>query len=89
MLSQKKTLKKEPLLDDAKVEGGGLYAEYRTDDARLTIEVLKTAVQEGALAINYAEAIDFVYNDKNKIVGATWKESSIPRNIRNQLPVSN
>ena len=40
------------------------YAEYRTDDARLTIEVLKTAVKNKAVALNYAEVSGFLYNDK-------------------------
>ena len=59
MLSQGETMRKEPLLDESKIEGGGIYAEYRTDDARLTIEVLKTASQKGAHIINYAEATEF------------------------------
>lgn len=75
MLSKEETLKHEPLLDRSITEGGGLYAEYRTDDARLTIEVLKTAVQKGAHIINYAEAIDFVYNDQGKVNGISWKDN--------------
>lgn len=35
--------------------------EYRTDDARLTIEVMKKAVEHGAKAVNYAKAEDFHY----------------------------
>ncbi|MEM6964705.1 MAG: glycerol-3-phosphate dehydrogenase/oxidase [Bacteroidota bacterium] len=63
MLSKKETLALEPLLEEEGLEGGGYYAEYRTDDARLTIENIKTAVQHGALALNYCKAIDFKYND--------------------------
>ena len=33
--------------------------EYRTDDARLTIEVMKQAIQHGALAVNYMKATSF------------------------------
>lgn len=63
MLSKSQTLALEPLLDNHKVLGGGLYIEYRTDDARLTIEVAKTAVQYGALAINYVKVNQFLYDD--------------------------
>lgn len=73
MLSKEETLEREPLLDPSVLEGGGLYAEYRTDDARLTIEILKTAGLMGAHIINYAEALDFIY-DENKIVGITWQD---------------
>ncbi|NGY69544.1 hypothetical protein F6Y04_00100 [Bacillus megaterium] len=44
MLNAKQTLEKEPLLSDGLL-GGGYYVEYRTDDARLTIEVIKKAVE--------------------------------------------
>ncbi len=59
MLSKKETLEKEPLLEESTLLGSGYYAEYRTDDARLTLEVLKTAVAHGADAINYLKAQDF------------------------------
>ncbi len=68
MLSKEETLEKEPLLDAEVLEGGGIYAEYRTDDARLTIEVIKTAVQYGADCFNYISAVDFIY-ENNKVVG--------------------
>jgi glycerol-3-phosphate dehydrogenase len=63
MLDKKKTLKKEPLLDENDVLGSGYYSEYRTDDARLTIEILKTAAQFGATIINYFEMKSFNYTD--------------------------
>jgi len=61
MLSKKKTLDKEPLLDPSTLKGAGYYAEYRTDDARLTIELIKKASAYGALAINYLEVTGFDY----------------------------
>jgi glycerol-3-phosphate dehydrogenase len=69
MLTKEETMEKEPLLHDEVIEGGGIYAEYRTDDARLTIEVLKTAVQRGAHIINYVEATDFIYDEEGKVKG--------------------
>ena len=68
MLSAKETLELEPLLEQEGLVGGGYYVEYRTDDARLTIEVLKKAVEYGALCLNYAEVTEFLYNNK-KVVG--------------------
>ncbi|MEO0553919.1 MAG: glycerol-3-phosphate dehydrogenase/oxidase [Bacteroidota bacterium] len=68
MLSKEEAFEKEPLLDESVLEGGGIYAEYRTDDARLTIEVIKTAIQHGADCLNYVSAIDFIY-DNGKVAG--------------------
>ena len=74
MLSKKESLKKEPLLPKKILNGAGYYAEYRTDDARLTIEVLKTAAKKGAVCLNYAEASEFIY-EENRVVGATIKDT--------------
>ena len=61
MLEKDETLEKEPLLREDILTGSGFYAEYRTDDARLTIEIIKTAAKYGATSINYVKAVDFVY----------------------------
>jgi len=73
MYNKEETLEIEPLLPEDQVEGGALYAEYRTDDARLTIEIIKTALEHGAQAINYVEATDFIY-EKNQIIGIKAKD---------------
>ncbi|WP_340399772.1 FAD-dependent oxidoreductase [Paenibacillus sp. FSL H8-0079] len=58
----------EPLLRKQGLLGGGLYVEYRTDDARLTIEVMKEAVKRGAQAVNYVKATGFL-KENGKITG--------------------
>ena len=73
MLTKKQTLKQEPLLLADDVKGGAIYAEYRTDDARLTIEIIKTASRHGAEVVNYCEVEDFVYEARN-IIGVKVKD---------------
>lgn len=68
MLDIEETLEKEPLLSEENVEGGGIYAEYRTDDARLTIEIIKTASRFGAHCLNYVQADEFIYKE-GKVAG--------------------
>ena len=68
MLSREQTVKKEPLIDSEQLESGALYYEYKTDDSRLTIEVMKKAVEYGALAVNYTEVENFIYKD-GRVVG--------------------
>src|SRR5688572_12534261 len=60
MLTKQQTLKYEPLLKTDDVKGGAIYAEYRTDDARLTIEIVKAAASHGADVLSYGTAIDCV-----------------------------
>ena len=78
MLNRVKTLEKEPLLNPSVVKGGGYYAEYRTDDARLTLELVKTATQKGVHAANYVEGIEFLYANnegKEKISGILCRDT--------------
>ena len=70
MLVRSQTLKHEPLLKSDDVKGGAIYAEYRTDDARLTVEIAKTAHLHGAELLNYTEVTGFLY-EKNIITGVT------------------
>jgi glycerol-3-phosphate dehydrogenase len=55
-LSKAETLEHMPDLDVDRLSSGFLYYDARVDDARLTLAVVKTAVAEGAVAVNYAEA---------------------------------
>ncbi|MCA1032870.1 glycerol-3-phosphate dehydrogenase/oxidase [Bacillus timonensis] len=68
MLGLQETLEKEPLIKKQGLKGAGYYVEYRTDDSRLTIEVLKEAVTRGANAVNYSKVTDFIYQD-GKVIG--------------------
>lgn len=74
MLSKEQTEDLEPLLRKEILKGGGLYYEYRTDDARLTIENIKTAVANDADCANYTEVTDYWYENE-KVVGAIVKDS--------------
>ncbi|ADI26375.1 glycerol-3-phosphate dehydrogenase/oxidase [Geobacillus sp. C56-T3] len=74
MLDARQTLEKEPLLKRDGLIGGGYYVEYRTDDARLTIEVIKKAVELGVDAVNYVKAEQFLYDERGRITGARCRD---------------
>ncbi|MET0960983.1 MAG: glycerol-3-phosphate dehydrogenase/oxidase [Psychrobacillus psychrotolerans] len=69
MLSIEETLRNAPLVKKEGLQGGGIYVEYRTDDARLTIEVMKAAAEKGAFIVNYAKADKFIYNEQKNLTG--------------------
>lgn len=73
MFSKEETLRREPLIKKQGLKGGGYYVEYRTDDARLTIEVMKAAVEKGATAINYTKVEELIY-ENGKIKGVVVKD---------------
>lgn len=64
MLNKEETLKAESKLNADILIGGGMYYEYRTDDSRLTIEIIKKAVEMGAVAMNYCKVSGFEYDDE-------------------------
>ncbi|WP_160719462.1 glycerol-3-phosphate dehydrogenase/oxidase [Bacillus sp. USDA818B3_A] len=73
MLSRTETIQKEPLIKQEGLMGGGYYVEYRTDDARLTMEVLKAAFQNKANLLNYVKAEEFIY-ENNVIIGVKARD---------------
>lgn len=68
MLDREETIKLEPYLNTDGLIGSGIYSEYKTDDSRLTIEVIKKAVEYGAIAVNYLQAVEFIYR-ADKVMG--------------------
>jgi len=57
-----------PDLNGTGLSGGAEYHDAQMDDARLCIEVLRTAAAHGACLANYAEAVGFE-NVKGRIAG--------------------
>lgn len=82
MLSRSKTLHAEPLLKPDGVKGGARYAEYRTDDARLTLSIARTAMDAGLIALNHCHAEAFTYNAEGKIDGVMAKATPEARTFR-------
>lgn len=89
MLDKKEAFEKEPLLPKKILKGAGYYAEYRTDDARLTIENIKTAVAHGVTIINYAKVVEFLYQD-DTVCGVSVEDALTKEvfNIRAKLVVN-
>ncbi len=87
--NKQRTLREEPLLKPQMVQSSIQYSEYRTDDARLTIEIIKSAVALGASALNYAQFESFEYVDR-KIVGVNIYDKILDRNqtVKTQQVVS-
>jgi glycerol-3-phosphate dehydrogenase len=68
-----------PLLDTERLVAGFLYYDARTDDARLTLSVLRTAVDGfGAAAANYAEVVGFLRGDDDAVIGARVRDLEAP-----------
>lgn len=82
MLEKEVVVGLEPLVRPDILLGGGLYYEYRTDDARLTIENMKTAVENGAVCLNYTELTNFIYKENGYVGGAIVRDHISNKNIK-------
>lgn len=68
-LDREETIKREPALKKENLVESGVYLDYTSDDARLTLEILKKAHEYGSLIANYVRAVDFLYDERHQIVG--------------------
>lgn len=67
-LSQKQTQELLPSINISKLKGGVMYYDGQFDDARLAIDLAKTAVHHGAVVCNYFSVLKFI-KAKQKITG--------------------
>ncbi|MFO7273469.1 MAG: glycerol-3-phosphate dehydrogenase/oxidase [Bacillota bacterium] len=65
---------REPLLRADRLQGGALYADCRTDDGRLTLEVIQSAAAHGAAVANYVRLTAFRKDSRGQIVGAAVRD---------------
>jgi glycerol-3-phosphate dehydrogenase len=73
MLTRRRASALEPNLRAEGLRGAALYYDCFTDDARLTLETVLAAEEEGAIVINYLELQDFV-KEGGRLVGAHLRD---------------
>ena len=74
VLTKAEVLAREPYLKSDNLLGGGVYLDFRNNDARLVIENIKQAAADGGYMLSRVKAIGFTYNNKNKINGVKAKD---------------
>jgi len=78
-----------PLLKTDAIVGGFIYYDAKTNDARLTNEVIQQATELGAVAVNYFELDSFdKVNDKINTIRCTDKLSGQTYTIRSKVFIS-
>ncbi|MBX8936815.1 type 1 glycerol-3-phosphate oxidase [Enterococcus gilvus] len=74
MLSKEEILEREPQLASDGLLGGGVYLDYRNNDARLVIENIKRAVADGTIAVSRMKVEEIVHDDQGKVSGVKAKD---------------
>lgn len=72
ILSKKETLERLPTIKEEGLRGGVVYYDGQFDDARLLINLVQTAAEQGAALLNYARVFNFTKNEKATIDGVNF-----------------
>lgn len=71
IMSPSRARRKFPQLANSKIKYCSVFYEGMHDDARTNLAVAQTAAREGAVILNYCEAVGFLRGDGERVVGAT------------------
>ncbi|MBX5448937.1 glycerol-3-phosphate dehydrogenase/oxidase [Thermogemmatispora sp.] len=74
-LSRQEVLRYAPDLVSTSLKGGFLYYDAQTNDARLTMTLIRTAARYGAVIANYCEAVALLLDKKGRVCGARLRDS--------------
>lgn len=77
---KEKTKNLEPLLPLQNLLGSFLYAEYQTDDHRLTWTLIQSALNKDAMCLNYAK-VNQIKTDENRSIKAVCFEDTLSGEI--------
>ena len=69
VLTKEEVLEVSPHLNQDKLLGGGIYLDFKNNDARLVIENIKKAHEDGAHLLSKTKVIGFIYDNHHKISG--------------------
>ena len=69
MMDKEETLKREPQLNSANLQGAGVYLDYQNNDSRLVVENVKKAHELGCLAVSRLKCVAILHNDQKQVNG--------------------
>ncbi|XZE22406.1 FAD-dependent oxidoreductase [Pirellulaceae bacterium SH449] len=75
LLSRQSSLQAVPTIRPEQAAGGVLYSDGQFDDARLLINILQTAVEQGGTALNYFPVIDILKDQSGRASGVAANDS--------------
>ena len=81
--SKDELAEKEPLIERSRLNGAVVYPEFLTDDSRLTVATVRSAIDHGATAVTYLKATN-IRKDETFSIDAT---STLPGETR-ELTIS-
>src|SRR5512138_3881571 len=71
---KEKTIQRLPLLNMKGLKGGIVYHDGQFDDARMAVELARTCIRNGGVALNYIQVTDLFKNERGRINGVIARE---------------
>ncbi|MFX1676704.1 glycerol-3-phosphate dehydrogenase/oxidase [Paraburkholderia sp. A2WS-5] len=68
-LTKAEVLSHCPTFNETHLTGGFMYFDARVDDARLTLNIARTAAFHGAAVVNHAQAMEVTRNEQGRVDG--------------------
>lgn len=80
-LSKEETLERLPTIKTEGLRGGVVYYDGQFDDARLLINLVTTATEQGATLLNYVQVIDLLHDTDGFICGVAVRDLETGREL--------
>jgi len=78
-LSKAEALARVPTLNATDLRGGILYFDGQFDDARLLVNMVRTAAEQGAVPLNYARVTQLTRDASGKVNGVAFRDEESGR----------
>jgi glycerol-3-phosphate dehydrogenase len=74
LLSRAKTIEYLPTIAPHGLRGGVIYFDAQFDDARLLLNILQTAAEQGAVVANYVRVVRLLKSSSGKVTGVAVRD---------------
>ena len=73
-MSKKSVIKALPQVEQQGLKGGVVYHDGQFDDSRLAVNLMQTAIDQGATVVNYAAVTSLLKDEQGKVSGVKVKD---------------
>ncbi|MDD4458592.1 MAG: glycerol-3-phosphate dehydrogenase/oxidase [Proteiniphilum sp.] len=73
-MSKREVIRHIPQIEQKNLRGGVVYHDGQFDDSRLAINLMQTAIEQGAVVVNYAGVVGLLRDQTNKIAGVSVED---------------
>ncbi len=75
-MSRKEVIKHLPQIEQKNLKGGVVYHDGQFDDSRLAVNLMQTAIENRAVAVNYARVTKLLKDGNGQVSGVTFEDET-------------